>query len=224
MTREEYLKQLKNNLPSLTNDEIQEALQYYSDYFEEAGDDEKVMNELGTPEELAKVIIEKCSNALAKTKVSDESKNEYEEQDNSAVYDAMYYEFDPKKVKSLFMHFSAAEIVVISGNKYSVETRGISKNFISCHLNSEGVLTINNFKKLNIKLGEYANVCIYNGDKKVCDLNMLYGRSFADVSVGSPILYMNSVNHMAVAINQGNFADAYRIGVGSAWLISFTKR
>lgn len=78
-------------------------------------------------------------------------------------------------------------------------------------------ISFDDFKKLNIKLGEYANVCIYNGEKKVCDLNMLYGRSFADVSVGSPILYMNSVNHMAVAINQGSFAEAHKIGVGYPW-------
>ena len=57
MTRDEYLKELKNNLLSLSNDEQAEAIEYYTDYFEEAADDEKVMRELGTPEELAKTII-----------------------------------------------------------------------------------------------------------------------------------------------------------------------
>ena len=48
MTREEYLSQLKNNLLSLTDEERDEALKYYSDYFEEANDDEKVIRELGS--------------------------------------------------------------------------------------------------------------------------------------------------------------------------------
>ena len=43
MSREEYLNDLKNHLQSLTTDELAEALQYYSDYFEEASDDEKVI-------------------------------------------------------------------------------------------------------------------------------------------------------------------------------------
>ena len=54
MTREEYLNELKSSIMSLTTDEQAEAIQYYSDYFDEADDDEKVMRELGTPEELAK--------------------------------------------------------------------------------------------------------------------------------------------------------------------------
>ena len=64
MTREEYLNELKSSIMSLTSDEQAEAIQYYSDYFDEADDDEKVMRELGTPEELAKTIIEKYSPKL----------------------------------------------------------------------------------------------------------------------------------------------------------------
>ena len=71
MTREEYLNELKSSIMSLTSDEQAEAIQYYSDYFDEAADDEKVMRELGTPSELAKTIIEKFANALVDTKNSD---------------------------------------------------------------------------------------------------------------------------------------------------------
>ena len=54
MTREEYLSALKVEIMSLTTEEQQEALQYYSDYFDAANDDEKIINELGEPKELAK--------------------------------------------------------------------------------------------------------------------------------------------------------------------------
>ena len=45
MTKKQYMTALKNNIQSLTLDEQKEALQYYEDYFEEAGDDKKVMEE-----------------------------------------------------------------------------------------------------------------------------------------------------------------------------------
>ena len=57
MTRDEYLAELKLKLSSLSQDELNEAMQYYSDYFDEANDDEKVMAELGSTEELSKVIV-----------------------------------------------------------------------------------------------------------------------------------------------------------------------
>ena len=41
MTREEYLNELKSSIMSLTSDEQTESIQYYSDYFDEADDDEK---------------------------------------------------------------------------------------------------------------------------------------------------------------------------------------
>ena len=85
-------------------------------------------------------------------------------------------------------------------------------------------IPIEDFKSLGFTFGDKVNVQIYNDNKCVYEADITYGHSFADVKVGAPVIYMNSVNHMAVAINQGNFADAYRIGVGSAWLISFTKR
>ena len=66
MTREEYLNELKSSIMSLTTDEQAEAIEYYTDYFEEADDDEKVMRELGTPEELAKTIIEKFAKTVEK--------------------------------------------------------------------------------------------------------------------------------------------------------------
>lgn len=150
MTKEEYLNQLKNNLLSLTTDEQQEALQYYSDYFEEAGDDEKVINELGTPEELAKSIIEKCANALVGTEKSSENKTEDKESVTGNYSDVLFYEYETSSVKSLVLNFGAAEIVMISGNKYCVETRGINKNDLNCYLSNDGVLTVNNSRKLNI--------------------------------------------------------------------------
>lgn len=79
------------------------------------------------------------------------------------------------------------------------------------------------FKQLGIQFGDYVDVNIYNGKLLIYANRVVYGRSFADVLPGMPILYMNSVNHMALAINQGSFAKAYNIGVGAPWTITFEK-
>ena len=84
-------------------------------------------------------------------------------------------------------------------------------------------VTIDDFKSLGFIFGDKVNVKIFNDNRCVYEADITYGHSFADVNVGAPVVYMNSVNHMAVAINQGNFAQACRIGVGSSWLISFKK-
>ena len=58
MNREEYLKRLSFLLKDLPEEEIEDAIAYYEDYFEEAGEDkeEQVIKELGPPEKVAKMI------------------------------------------------------------------------------------------------------------------------------------------------------------------------
>ena len=135
MTREEYLNELKSSIMSLTSDEQAEAIQYYSDYFDEAADDEKVMRELGTPSELAKTIIEKFANALVDTKTADadsEGTGSADEgqgdSDDRRSIDALYFEFAKNEVRNLSMDFGAAEVALIEGDKYSIETRGLPEN------------------------------------------------------------------------------------------------
>ncbi len=67
MTRQQYLKKLENCIQALPVEERSEALDYYSNYFDDAEDDDKVISELGEPEELAKTIIEKFTCVPAKS-------------------------------------------------------------------------------------------------------------------------------------------------------------
>lgn len=155
MTREEYLKELKSSIMSLSSDEQAEAIQYYSDYFDEADDDEKVMRELGSPEELAKTIIEKFANALVDTKKAGEGDADEGDQggDNTSgdcSIDALYFEFAKNDVKNLSMDFGAAEVALIEGDKYSIETRGLQKECINCYLSKEGTLVVSNNRRFNL--------------------------------------------------------------------------
>ena len=68
-------------------------------------------------------------------------------------------------------------------------------------------------------LGERFEVTIYNNDMLVYQNQVTYGKSFADVRIGQPILYINSLYRVGLAINQGSFAKAYNVGVGASWHI-----
>lgn len=58
MNREEFMRQLDILLVSLPREEREAALQYYNDYFDDAGaeKEEEIIAELGSPEEIAAVI------------------------------------------------------------------------------------------------------------------------------------------------------------------------
>ena len=58
MERKEYMERLEQLLLVLPEEEREEALQYYYDYFDDAGveNEENVIRELGTPEEVAAKI------------------------------------------------------------------------------------------------------------------------------------------------------------------------
>ncbi|MDY5123205.1 MAG: DUF4097 family beta strand repeat-containing protein [Treponema sp.] len=149
MTREEYLNQLKNNLSSLTIDEQNEALQYYSDYFEDADNDEKIMAEFGTPEELAKSIVEKMANGLSKVESetkNSEDKSSFKRRTTDGI---LFYSFNKEDVRNLLLTFSAAEVVAISGKNFAVETRGLAEESLNVDLSAEGNLSISNNKRVN---------------------------------------------------------------------------
>lgn len=78
------------------------------------------------------------------------------------------------------------------------------------------------FKALGIEIGKRVEVTIENDTRCVYRNVMSYAHSFAEVNVGEPLVYINSLDCMAVAINQGSFARAYNIGTGNSWKISFS--
>ncbi|MEG0077587.1 SAM hydrolase/SAM-dependent halogenase family protein [Anaerorhabdus sp.] len=79
------------------------------------------------------------------------------------------------------------------------------------------------FLSINPEYGERLEVTIYNNDMLVYQNQVVYGKSFADVRIGSPIIYINSVFRVGIAINQGSFSKAYNIGVGAQWSVEIKK-
>lgn len=58
MTRTEFMKELAYLLQDIQDEEKQDAIQYYNDYFDEAGPDqeEEILRDLGSPERIAAMI------------------------------------------------------------------------------------------------------------------------------------------------------------------------
>ena len=54
------------------------------------------------------------------------------------------------------------------------------------------------FNHLEPKFGERFEVTIYNNDMLVYQNQVTYGKSFADVRIGQPILYINSPSTVLV--------------------------
>jgi len=75
------------------------------------------------------------------------------------------------------------------------------------------------FRETGIAYGDRVSITIENEFRCVYRNIILFGRSFADVYVGEALAYVNSLDCVAVAINQGSFARAYNVGTGNSWRI-----
>ena len=67
MTKYEYLAELEKNLDMLSYDDKTQALEYYENYIEDAGKEnlQQVLEQLGSPAELAKSIFNGIPGVLA---------------------------------------------------------------------------------------------------------------------------------------------------------------
>lgn len=79
------------------------------------------------------------------------------------------------------------------------------------------------FISMGIEYGDRVEVSIKSDTREVYRNIMLYAKSFADVHVGETLVYVNSLDNLAVAINQGSFSKAYNIQTGTNWVISIRK-
>jgi hypothetical protein len=79
------------------------------------------------------------------------------------------------------------------------------------------------FDELHIALGTPLRVRIYHQDKLVDEAVAPYQRTFGEVPVGKPLVYVNSLLNIAVALNQRSYAAAHKIRSGPGWSIEIAK-
>jgi len=75
------------------------------------------------------------------------------------------------------------------------------------------------FAGLGVAEGQFLDVEIRHGDRVVARLTLPYQDTFGDVPVGQSLLYLNSLDQVALATNQGNFAAMHGVGSGPDWMI-----
>lgn len=79
------------------------------------------------------------------------------------------------------------------------------------------------FRQLDVNYGDSFEVAIFNESRQHYKNIMTFGHSFADSHIGEPLLYINSLYKLGIAINQGSFAKAYHIDTGIKWNITIRK-
>jgi S-adenosylmethionine hydrolase len=79
------------------------------------------------------------------------------------------------------------------------------------------------FDQIHPAIGDPIRVRIYHGEKLVDEAVVPYRRTFGEVPLGQPLLYINSLMNVAVALNQGNYAAAHKVESGLDWFIELSR-
>lgn len=130
------------------------------------------------------------------------------------AYEAVGPEVDPAEVAELPLVEAARDGDAVVGTVDALDVR-----FGSLWSNIPHGL----FEGLGVPYGGRVEISLRNDTREVYRNTMAYGRSFAEVNIGEPLVYINSLLNLAVAINQGSFAKAYGIGTGLSWKIAVRK-
>ena len=75
------------------------------------------------------------------------------------------------------------------------------------------------FERMKLQPGDRVDVRISHDGTEVLQTTLPYFPTFGDVAVGDTLLYLNSLNNVALAVNQGSFAERYHIASGPKWSI-----
>jgi S-adenosylmethionine hydrolase len=77
------------------------------------------------------------------------------------------------------------------------------------------------FRKITHKKNELI-VEIYHQQKQVYKGNMPFENTFGAVAVGKPLAYLNSLMNLSIALNQGSFAQQFKVQAGNDWTMTLT--
>lgn len=79
------------------------------------------------------------------------------------------------------------------------------------------------FERLGIRLGQRVAVKLMQKGDAVYEEVVPFVDTFGDVAEGEPLLYFNSEDKVALAINYGSFAEDYGIEAGPDWRVELRK-
>ena len=79
------------------------------------------------------------------------------------------------------------------------------------------------FGRLGVSRGDTVRIQILKSGVEVLNLAVPYVATFGAVDTGKPLLYLNSLDSVSLAINQENFAKEYGVGSGPEWSIQIRR-
>nr|WP_315252001.1 S-adenosyl-l-methionine hydroxide adenosyltransferase family protein [uncultured Duganella sp.] len=79
------------------------------------------------------------------------------------------------------------------------------------------------FEQLGVKEHELVQVRFFHHKKLVNTVVAPYEHTFGGVAKGKPVVYLNSLLDVAVALNQGNYAASNKIESGVEWEVEVSK-
>ena len=77
--------------------------------------------------------------------------------------------------------------------------------------------------KAGLKQGDQLKVEFLHDGTVVDSVTAPFTRTFGDVPVGQPMVYINSLLNLSVALNQGDYAKDHQVGWGPGWSVRVTK-
>jgi S-adenosylmethionine hydrolase len=79
------------------------------------------------------------------------------------------------------------------------------------------------FNQLNVQIGDKLHVVIYKNKIKKYEGTMAYCNTFGSVANGKPLLYLNSLLQVSLALNMDNFSKVHKIYSGNEWTVELSK-
>lgn len=80
-------------------------------------------------------------------------------------------------------------------------------------------IPVESFNAFSPEFGQAYRVQIIEAGKVIFDQKVVYGHAFTAVNVGETLLYVSSLNRMALALNQGSIKDYLNLKLGLGFII-----
>jgi S-adenosylmethionine hydrolase len=118
------------------------------------------------------------------------------------------------------------EVVSIPYQKATIEGKKISGTISILDIQYGNVWTnisADLFNQLLPKIGDQFRVVIYQNKVKKYEGTMPYTATFGSVLIGKPLLYLNSLLQVSVALNMDNFSTKNKVYSGNDWTFEMVK-
>ncbi len=75
-------------------------------------------------------------------------------------------------------------------------------------------------QQIDLQYGQNLNIQIFHKGVKVWEGQAPYCATFGAVAKGKPLVYLNSLMQLSIALNMGSFAETFHVASGNEWSIS----